>query len=191
MNRTFLKTERVILTEISRNDIPLLFDLDQDPDVMKYLTDGTPSTLEEVSAGMERILKIIDKFQYKFGFWLAYSKDKHEFMGWFHFRPGKSTPDDVKNIELGYRLRKDFWGKGYATEVSSCLIDLGFEKYQIDSVFATTMKANLASQKVMRKLGLSYEREYIEENFPGKDKSAVKYILTKNDWVDLRKSKKD
>lgn len=188
MNSMFLESERVILTEISVDDALLLFELDSDPDVMKHLTDGKPSTMQDIASAMERIRKVIEKFQYKFGFWLAYSKENHEFMGWFHFRPGKSTPDDVKNIELGYRLKKKFWGKGYATEVSTRLIDIGFEKYELDSVFATTMKANLASQKVMQKLGLKHASDYEEEGFPGEDKSAVKYVIKKNDWIARRNS---
>ena len=67
--KTFLQTARVRLVEINRQDIPLLMDLDSDPEVMKYLTGGRPSTLEEVTAGMERILKVMEKFQSRFGFW--------------------------------------------------------------------------------------------------------------------------
>ena len=187
MNKIFLKTDRILLTEVTKDDVPLLIDLDSDPEVMKYLTDGKPSTIEDVTAGIERMLKVAEKFQYKFGFWLAFTKEKNEFMGWFHFRPGKATPDDVKNIELGYRLKKKFWGQGYATEVSHSLLSIGFDQYHLDSIFAVTMKTNLASQKVMKKLGLKHFNDYIEENFPGPDKSAVKFVITKRDWKDLSK----
>lgn len=180
MNKIFLETSRVRLTEISRDDWPLLLDLDSDPEVMKYLSNGRPSTPEEVKAAMDRIMKVIEKHHSRFGFWLAYSKENNEFMGWFHFRPGKKTPDDTKNIELGYRLKKRFWDKGYATEVSRALITLGFEKYKIDSVFAVTMKANQSSQNVMRKLGMSFVTEYREEEFPGEDKSAVRFELKRS-----------
>lgn len=180
MNKIFLETDRTFLRETSPNDTSLLLDLDSDPEVMKYLNDGRPSTPEEVKAAMDRIIKVIEKHHPRFGFWLAYSKENNEFMGWFHFRPGKKTPDDTKNIELGYRLKKKYWGQGFATEVSRALIKLGFEKYKIDSVFAITMKANLSSQNVMKKLGMSFVTEYIEEEFPGKDKIAVRYELKRS-----------
>ena len=175
--KTFLQTERVRLVEITKEDIPLLMDLDSDPEVMKHLTGGRPSTQEEVQAGMNRILKVVEKYQYKFGFWLAYLKETDEFMGWFLFRPGKKTPDDDKNIELGYRLKKKHWGQGYATEVSLALVALGLEKYKLDSIFAITLKANTASQNVMKKIGMTWVTDYTEDDFPGADKSAVRYAI--------------
>ncbi len=175
--KIFLQTDRIRLVEITKDDIPLLLDLDSDPEVMKYLTGGRPSTLEEVTAGMERILKVVEKFQYKYGFWLAYLEETNEFIGWFLFRPGKKTPDDDKNIELGYRLKKKFWGKGYATEVSRALLLLGFEEYKLDSIFAIALKANTASQNVMKKVGMKWVADYIEEDFPGADKSAVRFAI--------------
>lgn len=183
MKKKFLETERVYLVEITKDDAPLLLDLDNDPDVMRYLTDGKPSTLEEINKTMERILKIIDKYQYKYGFWLAYTKGSQEFMGWYLFRPDKKNPDDLKNIELGYRLKKKFWGLGYATEVSKEILSIGFGTYQVDSIFAITMKANKASQNVMKKLGMKWEADYTEEDFPGDNKSAVRYRILKKDWM--------
>ena len=183
MNKIFLESERVLITEITRSDANLLLDLDSDPEVMKYLTDGKPSSPQDIAAAMDRIMGVIEKFHYKFGFWLAFTKDTQEFMGWFHFRPGKSTPDDLKNIELGYRLKKKFWGKGYATEVSEKFIQIGFERYDIETIWATTMKKNLGSQRVMQKLGMSFAGDYTEPLFPGSDQEAVKYVLSKTDWL--------
>lgn len=182
MRKKFLETDRIYLTEISEEDTALLLELDSDPDVMKHLTAGKPSTVKEIQATMERILQVINKYQYKFGFWLAYEKATNEFIGWFLFRPGKKTPDDVNTIELGYRLKKKFWGKGYATEVSREFLSLGFRDYQVTTIFAITMKANLASQNVMKKLGMKWVEDYIEEDFPGEDKSAVRFEIERSQF---------
>lgn len=182
IKKIFLETNRIFLTEITIEDVSLLLDLDSDPEVMRYLTDGKPSAIEGVTLGIESMLKVSERFQKKLGFWKAYTKEGNEFIGWFHFRPGKSTPDDTKNIELGYRLKKNFWGQGYATEVSHQLILMGFTEYQLDSIFASTMKANTASQRVMEKLGMKFITDYIEENFPGADKTAVQYRITRDNW---------
>ena len=66
-----------------------------------------------------------------------------EFLGWFHFRPGPDA--DVANIDLGYRLRRSAWNKGYATEGSRALINLGFTDLGVRRVFAHTMAVNAAS----------------------------------------------
>lgn len=182
MKKVFLETNRVYLKEISKNDSHLLLDLDSDPEVMKYLTDGKPSTIAEVEEAMTRILLFIDKYQYKFGFWLAYTKDTNEFMGWFLFRPCKKHPDDLQNIELGYRLKKKFWGQGFASEVSKALLKVGFADYKVDSIFATAMKKHLGSQGVMKKVGMKWEEDYIENQFPGEDKTAVRFRITRKEW---------
>lgn len=185
MNKMFLQTERVFLREINITDISLLLDLDSDPDVMKYLSDGKPSTFDDVQMAMSRILKVCEDHKYQFGFWIAYSRDQNEFMGWFHFRPDKKDSQNVRNIELGYRLKKKFWGQGFATEVSQALLKYGFEKCDIDSVFAITMKSNSSSQNVMKKLGMTWICDYVEDNFPGNDKSAVRYAIDKDIWIKI------
>lgn len=190
MNKIFLETERVILTEVRPVEGHFLLDLDSDPEVMKFISDGRPSTPEEIEAAMGRIMKVIQDNQYRFGFWFAFTKDTQEFMGWFHFRPGKQTPTDIKNIELGYRMKKKFWGKGYATEVSHALLDLGFNRYGIDRVFAIAMKDNHASQNVMKKMGMTKYEDYIETEFPGEKKAAVRYQVTKEEWRNYSSSAK-
>ena len=96
-------------------------------------------------------------------------------MGWFHFRRLKSDPDNFQKIELGYRLAKKFWGKGYATEISKELLRKGFLELGVEEVWAHAMKKNHASTRVMEKVGLRFEREEIYEQWPGEDKECVWY----------------
>src|SRR5687767_9756338 len=113
----YLETSRVMLREVQDSDFLLFEDLDSDPEVMTYLTDGRPSSPDDIKAGMERIKAMNQRYQGKFGLWIAIEKTSNEFIGWFLFRPCKKHPEDLKTIELGYRLKKAFWGKGYAPEV--------------------------------------------------------------------------
>lgn len=85
--------------------------------------------------------------------------------------------DNFSKLEIGYRLKKEFWGKGYATEVSKKLIQYAINSLDVSEVWALSMKANKASQKVMKKCGLEFFREDIYEDFPGEDKSSVWYKL--------------
>ena len=92
-------------------------------------------------------------------------------------RPGKKNPDNLKEVELGYRLKKKFWGQGMATEGSRALIDHAFHHLDVENIWAYTLKINLGSQAVMKKLGMTFTAEYIEEDLPVEDKTVVRYDL--------------
>jgi RimJ/RimL family protein N-acetyltransferase len=177
--KPYLETDRLFLREFVPGDEHLLLELDSDPQVMRYLTFGKPSTLEEVRAGLERGLALYKKHQGRFGVWAAIEKSSGAFIGWFHFRPAKSAPENLKRIELGYRLKRIFWGQGYATEMSRALIAQGFQKLDVEEVFAITMKENLASQAVMKKCGLNFVREFYNPEHPETQEIDVEYVLPK------------
>jgi RimJ/RimL family protein N-acetyltransferase len=118
--QVFLETERLVLRRFTMANADDLVNLDADPDVMCYITGGVPTSRDEIET--EVLPAFLDYYQrYEgFGFWAAVEKATGEFLGWFHFRPAPdAAPGDV---ELGYRLRKSAWGKGYATEGSRALI---------------------------------------------------------------------
>ena len=179
----YLETERLILRELTPTDRQNLFELDSDPEVMKYLTNGISSTHEEIEQSLFKILKMYERYENKFGLWAAIEKSTSSFIGWFHLRPCHKEPDNLERIELGYRLSKEFWKRGYATEGSLALIDKGFAELDVREVFATTMKKNLASQQVMKKVGLSFEKEFHDERFPVPDERYVIYNLFRDDYL--------
>ncbi len=160
-----LTTPRVALREFTEADDENLFELDGDPEVMRYLTGGVPSTREYVRGAIGRIEAMRVKYGGRFGFWAATLRESNAFMGWFHFRPAKNDPENLRRIELGYRMKRAFWGKGLATEVSMALIEKGFAELGVEEVFAVALKQNLASQRVMQKCGLKFVREYEDDDF--------------------------
>ena len=98
-------------------------------------------------------------------------------------------------VELGYRLRKAAWGKGYATEGSRALIRKGFKELGVQRVLATTYQDNLASRRVMEKAGLTLVRTYrvtpaelaASDTFQAGSEGVwegddVEYALDKGDW---------
>lgn len=174
----YLETERLILRELTLEDEENLLSLDSDPKVMRFLTNGVPSTREQVRAALAATQALYRKHNGIFGFWAALHRNSKEFMGWFHFRPSKADPDNVKRIELGYRLKQQYWGSGYATEGSRALMKKGFEELGVEEVFAITMEKNLASRKVMERIGLEYLREFYDPAFPGTKEKDVEYSLS-------------
>jgi RimJ/RimL family protein N-acetyltransferase len=181
--QVFLETPRLVLRRFTMADVDNLVSLDADPDVMRFITGGVPTAREEVEN--EVLPAFLDYYQrYEgYGFWAAIEKPTGEFLGWFHFRPREEgRPDEA---ELGYRLRKSAWGKGYATEGSRALISKGFAEFGVQRVVAEAMAVNLASRRVMEKAGLTLVRTFSQPwPYPidGHELGDVEYALTRADW---------
>jgi RimJ/RimL family protein N-acetyltransferase len=178
----YLNTDRIILREFRLSDEEELFLLDSDPEVMRYITLGRTTPREDIIPLIKRVEFLKQKFSGRLGVWIAETKEKKEFMGWFHFRPDRKDLQNTKRIELGYRLKKNFWGQGFATEVSLALIKKGFTELSVDEVFAITLKDNLASQAVMKKVGMRFVREFDYEHNPGSTSLALEYALKKENY---------
>jgi RimJ/RimL family protein N-acetyltransferase len=184
--REILETPRLVLRQFTEDDVDNLFNLSSDPEVMRYITGGRPTPREEIR---DRIipfhLAVYERLD-RLGTWAAESTATGEFLGWFHFRPGPGT--DITNIDLGYRLCRSSWNKGYATEGSRALISLGFTSLGVRRVFAHTMTVNTASRRVMEKCGLTlvgtapYEGT---DTIEGAEQGEVEYALTKPEWEAL------
>jgi RimJ/RimL family protein N-acetyltransferase len=174
----------MLLRQLTQDDADPLLSLDADPEVMRFLTGGVPRTREFiVNKALPTYLGFYDRFD-AFGFWAAIEKTSGDFMGWFHLKPFEENPTET---ELGFRLKKLFWGHGFATEGSKALIKKGFQELGATKIVATTMALNMRSRRVLEKLGLRFEEEFVypEAPFPGwqvEDCMEVKYGLTKERW---------
>jgi RimJ/RimL family protein N-acetyltransferase len=174
--RVFLETERLLLRRFAEADVDRLLALHNDLEVMRFINGGKPTSREEV----ER------EYRERFagdGFWAAVEKATGEFVGWFALHPTEGGGPE--GHELGYRLERFAWGKGYATEGSLALIRKGFAELGVRRVWAQTMAVNLASRRVMEKAGLKYVRTFHlewEDPLPGTEHGEVEYALTKDDW---------
>jgi len=181
--QVFLETQRLVLRRFTPADVDDLVRLDADPEVMRFVTGGIPTAREEIE--QEVLPAFLDYYRRYpgFGFWAAIEKSTGGFLGWFHFRPRPdATPGEV---ELGYRLRRSAWGRGYATEGSRALIRKGFSEFGVQRVTAEAMAVNLASRRVMEKAGLSLVRTFRQPwPYPveGQESGVVEYALTRAAW---------
>jgi RimJ/RimL family protein N-acetyltransferase len=181
--QVFLETDRLVLRQFTMADADNLVNLDADPDVMRFVTGGIPTSREEIQDEvLPAFLGYYQRYE-GYGFWAAIEKATGEFLGWFHFRPGKdAAPGEV---ELGYRLRKSAWGKGYATEGSRALIRKGFTEHGVQRVVAEAMAVNQASRRVMEKAGLTLVRTF-QQPWPypidGDQFGGVECALDKAEW---------
>jgi RimJ/RimL family protein N-acetyltransferase len=181
----FLETERLQLRRLTEDDVENLVELDGDPEVMRYINGGRPTPREEIEH--ELLPAIFGQYERYagFGFWAAVEKSSGRFVGWFHFRPGQDAPPG--EVELGYRLRKSAWGKGYATEGSRALVEKGFAELGVQRVVASTMVVNVASRRVMENAGLKYVRTFHQpwpDYIEGQEEGDVEYALLRSEWLE-------
>ena len=179
----FLETDRLVLRRFTAEDVDLLVELDSDPEVMRYVTGGRPTPREEiVSDFLPAFLAYYERFA-GYGFWAALERSTGEFVGWFHLRPHGDDPPDEP--ELGYRLRRDAWGKGYASEGSRALIAKAFDELGARRVYAETLAVHVASRTVMENAGMRYVRTYHQDwpyEIPGDEHGDVEYAITAEEW---------
>ena len=179
----FVETPRLVLRRFTMADVDNLVSLDADPDVMHFVTGGIPTTREQIETEiLPAFLGYYEHYE-GYGFWAAIEKLTGQFLGWFHFRPREgASPDEA---ELGYRLRKSAWGKGYATEGSRALIRKGFTELGVQRVVAETMAVNQASRRVMEKAGLKLVRTFHQpwpHPIEGDQFGDVEYALDRAAW---------
>ena len=160
----YIETERLILRELRLSDIDGMFELDSDPDVHKYLGNKPLKNKEESRKIIE---SVINQYHERgIGRWAVIDKVSQEFLGWsgIRFNTEYNMNGFTKYYDVGYRLIKRFWGKGYATESGKAAIDYAFNVLKLPKLYATTAIGNEASHNALLKIGLKYiEDFYFEE----------------------------
>ena len=175
----FLETDRMYFRQFRDADAQLLFELDSDPEVMRFISKGEPTPLARIQN--EFIPKFLDYYRRSppQGFWAAHLRESGTFIGWFHLRPDKIS---AAEMELGYRLQRNVWGRGLATEGSKALLARAFNEWGYEKVCARTLAENAASRRVMEKAGLCFECEF-HYDIDEQECWAVKYSITRAEYL--------
>jgi len=149
------ETERLILRELVVEDETAMFELDSDPEVHRYVGNSPVESIEQI----QDIIEFIQK-QYEengVGRWAVIEKSSNKFIGWAGLKLFKNEMNNHSNFyELGYRLIKSYWGKGYATEAALASVKYGIEKLGLKEIYAMTDVDNINSKKVLEKAGFKY-----------------------------------
>ncbi len=158
--KIYTETKRLILREIVQTDLEAMFELDSDPEVHKYLGNKPVKSIEESQ-------KYIDSLQQQYtergiGRWAVINKETQEFMGWsgLKLNTEESMNSYINYYDVGYRLMKPFWGKGYATESGKAAIQYAFETMKLKTVYGITEMGNQASHDALLKIGLHYMEDF-------------------------------
>ena len=150
--RRILETERLYLREITPDDADVCYQLNSDPEVIRYTGDAAFADVSEA----RRFLTNYDQYR-KFGMgrWAMIEKSSGNFLGWC----GLKYSADIDEYDIGSRLFRDKWGNGFATESAKACIDYGFGPLNLSMIVGRAMKLNNRSIRVLSKIGLTYWKD--------------------------------
>ena len=145
----FMKTNRIGFSKWKPEDIELARNLWGNPDVTKFICTSGHFGEEDIKNRLEA--EIANESRYQVQYWPIFDLDSDELIGCCGLRPHKENL-----YELGFHLRPEFWGKGYATEAGHAVIEYAFHNLHTEALFAGHNPQNTASKKVLSKLGFEY-----------------------------------
>ena len=158
------ETDRFILRDFEAQDSIGIFALDSDPLVHKYLGNNP---LTHISQAEDVIAMIQAQYEKNgIGRWAVIEKETGEFMGWSGLKYEENLRSEFNYYDLGFRFKPKFWGKGLATETALLSLIHGFEVMGLDTICAAADVENLASNVVIKKVGLQFKELFYYEGIP-------------------------
>lgn len=143
-----LETPRLILRELTVNDANSFYQLNLNPEVIKYTGDPPFTSVEE---SKEFLLDYKEYQNHGFGRWAVITKENNQFIGWCGLKYHKEG-----YVDLGFRFFQDKWGKGYATESAKACINYAQSSLNLPELIGRVMPSNIASVRVLEKLGFTF-----------------------------------
>jgi len=180
-----LETKRLILRQWKDSDFPVFSKMNADPLVMQYY----PNTLTEDESNVmaSKLKELIDVRTW--GFWAVETKDEKQFIGFVGLHKPTYDLPVTPCVEIGWRLGRKHWGKGYATEAANEALKYAFENLKLQEVYSFTSVINKASWSVMERLGMKNEEKNFSHPIVSEDSPLSEHVLykiTKEIWSENR-----
>lgn len=167
-----IETQRLLLRGFREEDLDPYAEMCGDPEVMRYIGAGKPLSRWESWRNMAMML---GHWQLRgYGMWAVEERSSGEMIG----RIGCWQPENWPGFEIGWTLRRAYWGRGLATEGAKAAMDYAFGELQQSHVISLIRPENYASRRVAEKLGEKLEGT--TEIFVGE---AVIYGMSREDWL--------
>ena len=156
-----LETNRLILRELKLSDAEAFFAMDSNPNVHSYLWNKPVQKMEETIEVIAFVRKqYVDN---GIGRFAMISKETNEFVGWAGLKFNTEAVNNKVNFyDIGYRLDQKFWGRGYASEATFAWLKYAFETMNIKTMEAAAHIDNIASNKILQKIGMRMTEQYID-----------------------------
>lgn len=151
---------------MTEQDAPLLFELDQDVEVMRYINGGKKSTMDDINNRFIPRLNSYSNKQKGWGLWQVNVLQTNQFIGWILVRPMSFFSDspELNNLELGWRFKQESWGQGYATEAAITVKQGLLDNAYTGKFSAIADPDNLGSINIMKKIGMQFIEETVHKD---------------------------
>ena len=167
-----IETQRLLLRELTPDDLDNLFALYRDPEVRRYYPDGT-RTLEETQRELASMIRDYSEFGY--GLWATIEKQTNRFIGRCGLIPW--TVEDQLEVEVAYLLDKAYWGKGLGFEAAQASMRYGFQQIGLPRIVCMMFAANKGSRGIAKKLGMTFQQNVEVQGQP-----ALKYAIERAEF---------
>lgn len=151
---TLLETERLLLRELTFDDAPFILTLLNDPSFIRYINDKNVRNLEDARQYMLNG-PMASYARHGFGLYLVELKNSAAPIGMCGLLKREELPDP----DIGFAFLPEFWGKGFALEAARAVMNDARERLKLKRVLAIVMPDNIASIKLLEKLGMTFERD--------------------------------
>ena len=172
----FAETPRLILRELLPTDLEGMFELDSDPEVHRYLGNNPVTDIEKLKGVIEFVRQ--QYIENGIGRWAMVEKSTNAFVGWTGMKLIKEPINNrVDFYDIGYRLVRRFWGKGYATEAAKVALDYAFTHLPTGEIIGLANVDNTGSRNVLQKIGLVRQETFEMEGM------KVDWLrITREEW---------
>ncbi|MCW8982064.1 MAG: GNAT family N-acetyltransferase [Altibacter sp.] len=147
-----IRSQRLGLRNWEQSDLIPFAEMGRDPEVMRYLPKLL--SLDESEAFIERMQHHF--VTYGYCYFAVDLLETNEFIGFTGLMQQPWESKFTPAVDMGWRLKRSAWGKGYASEAAAVCLHAAFTAFQLDEVYAFAAQGNTASEKVMQKIGMSY-----------------------------------
>ncbi len=180
-----LDTQRLRLRRWADRDRAPFATINADPVVMEHFP--SPLTTDASDLLIDRIEQHFE--DHGFGLWAVETRDDHRLIGFCGLAIPKFVTEFTPAVEIGWRLARQQWGRGYATESARAVLAFGFDTAGLDRILSWALPANRRSIQVMQRIGLrpAPELDFDHPRFMEDDRLRrhVVYRITREDWVRL------
>lgn len=178
------ETDRLVLRDWREDDWPRFWAATNTEPVMRWL--GGVADDAKRDAAQERILSYRRLLGHTF--WCVERKADGEVLGFCGLKRCNQAGGPVGLMEVGWRLREDAWGQGYAKEAALASLDIAFTQFGAGEVIALTVRRNTASWGLMERLGMvrREDLDFASEDFDAEDPTIIVYSIDRDSWERAR-----
>lgn len=177
-NLPAIETDRLILRRLTRKDVHNMFEYTSDPEISTHTTWFAHQSIEDTMRYIEHNLRLQDQHQvHEWGIVDKKGKKVIGTCGYTMWKPNHRT------AEIAYAIARPYWGQGLMTEAVQAVLQFGFDKMELNRVEARCMVDNLGSERVMQKIGMSFEGILREQLYAKEKFHDLKlYAILKREW---------